>query len=1013
MLFLHFRSGLLVIFVFACAIRVTSPLSIAEDTKSQNQPNIVIVFADDLGIFDLNCYGRKDHNTPNLDQLARQGIRYTNAYCGLSICSASRASLLTGKSSARLHLTNFLPGRPDAESQLVLSPKIQPNLPLEETTLAEALQTAGYRTGLFGKWHLGGGAFGPTHQGFEVAKEFPDHGVLDEKEGGKNEFAIVDAAIQFLKSSGAKPCFCYVPQHSPHINLAAQDALIKKNSSSFNPLYAATVESLDRSIGKLVAAIDSLERPTVVIFTSDNGGLHVPEGNGQPATHNGPFRAGKGYLYEGGIRIPLVVRWTNNIIKEQTVDAPVSLMDLMPTLMEIAGIEPAKAIGPLDGTSLKSSWLQSDSNVLAKDRAMYWHFPHYTNQGSRPAAAMLQGKWKLVETLDDGSIELFDLEKDVGEKTNLANQFSEQAKSMKDTLHQWQKNVGAQFGKANPLAKADVHRKIYLDIDPSRLDSSSGAATVADAWRDWRKEMNRVVAGKKPILKEIDGEIRLTPAASSPHGKRIIYEPQPNKNVVGYWTEVDDWVDWELMVPKAGNYEIEVHCGCAGGGSVVALQIGDSSFEWTVRDTGHFQNIIIENVGRTWLPIGTKRLSVRPKSKAGVAIMDIRQIVLRPLPEEIVEISQRAREIHQRGFVWDGHNDLPWALRERNDLNVEKTNLNHEPALHTDIPRLRTGNVGAQFWSVFVPANTVKTENSFQMTLEQIACVRAILAKYPDVFEFAASSSDVERIRKTGKIASLMGVEGGHSIENSIAKLRELYSQGVRYMTLTHGDTLDWADAATDLAKSDGLSAFGEEVVREMNRLGMLVDLSHVSPATMLDALDITSAPVIFSHSSAKAVADHPRNVPDDVLLRVKANGGLVMINFFSGFVVPESAKNMKDMFDVRRKLEKEFGPNPESAEFKKAMAIWRANHPIIAGDANIVVEHIDHIAKIAGVDHVGIGSDFDGVTMLPDGLEDVSKYPVLTELLLRKGYSETDIQKILSANMMRVMKAMESVKAK
>lgn len=1012
MLILPFRIVLLPLALFLCATCWTYSL-LAKDTKLDNQPNIVVVVADDLGISDLHCYGRKDHNTPNLDLLASQGIRYTSAYCGLSICSASRAALLTGKSSARLHLTNYLPGRPDAESQLLLSPRIQPNLPLEETTLAEALQAAGYRTGLFGKWHLGGGAFGPTHQGFEFAKEFSDKGTLDEKEGGKNEFAIVDTAIEFLKSSTDKPTFCYIPQHSPHINLAAQEALIQKNASAFNPLYAATIESLDQSIGKLISAVDSLARPTIVIFTSDNGGLHVPEGNGQPATHNEPYRAGKGYLYEGGIRIPLVVRWTGTIEKEQIVDAPVSLLDLMPTLMEVAGVEPAKAIGPLDGISLKSSWLQGGRGSLAMDRSMYWHFPHYTNQGSRPAAAMLQGKWKLVETLDDGSIELFDLEKDVGEGTNVAVQFAEQADQMKNALHRWQKSVGAQFGKANPLAKAELHRAIYLEQDPSRLDSSRGANEVADAWRNWRKEMNRVVAGKKPALKMVDGEIRLAPSDSVTHGKKIVYEPQPNKNVVGYWTEVEDWVDWELKIPKDGSYEIEVHCGCAGGGSLVALQVGDSSYEWTVRDTGHFQNIIIENVGEAWLPAGTNRLAVRPKSKAGVAIMDIRQIVLRPSQDEVVAISDRAKEIHERSYVWDGHNDLPWALRERNDLNVKKTNLNHEPSLHTDIPRLRAGNVGAQFWSVFVPANTVKTENSFQMTLEQIACVRAILAKHPDVFEFAANASDVERIRKAGKIASLMGVEGGHSIENSIAKLRELYSQGVRYMTLTHGDTLDWADAATDQAKSDGLSPFGEEVVREMNRLGMLVDLSHVSPATMNDALDITTAPVIFSHSSAKAVADHPRNVPDDVLLRLKTNGGLVMINFFSGFVVPESAKNMKDMFDVRRKLEKELGPNNESAEFKKAMATWRATHPIIPGDANIVVEHIDHIAKVAGIDHVGIGSDFDGISTLPDGLEDVSKYPILTELLLRKGYSETDIQKILSGNMMRVMKTMESAKGK
>jgi len=377
--------------------------------------------------------------------------------------------------------------------------------------------------------------------------------------------------------------------------------------------------------------------------------------------------------------------------------------------------------------------------------------------------------------------------------------------------------------------------------------------------------------------------------------------------------------------------------------------------------------------------------------------------------EQAVEISERARKIHASGYVWDGHNDLPWAARERNDLRFEKIDLWNEPKLHTDIPRLRTGNVGAQFWSVFVPAKTRQAGTAFQTTMEQIDCVYALVKKYPEVFEIALTASDVERIQKSGKIASLMGVEGGHSIENSLSKLKELFSRGARYMTLTHGDTLDWADAATDQSQSDGLSPFGEEVVREMNKMGMLVDLSHVSPATMSDALDITTAPVIFSHSSALTIADHPRNVPDDILLRVKKNGGLVMINFFSGFVVPESAQNLKDMFGARRAIEKEFGSDTDAS--RNAMQKWKALHPTIPGNIAIVVEHIDHIAKTAGVDHVGLGGDFDGVDTLPKGLEDVSKYPAITELLLRKGYSETDIHKIMSGNMMRVLKACEAAK--
>ncbi len=372
-------------------------------------------------------------------------------------------------------------------------------------------------------------------------------------------------------------------------------------------------------------------------------------------------------------------------------------------------------------------------------------------------------------------------------------------------------------------------------------------------------------------------------------------------------------------------------------------------------------------------------------------------------------VSDQALEIHRRGYVWDGHNDLPWALREAGDRTFSKIDLRSpQSKLHTDIPRLRQGNVGAQFWSVFVPAKERFQGTAFQSTLEQIAIVKRMVEKYPDVFELATTAEDVVRIQKSGKIASLIGVEGGHSIENSISLLRQLHAAGAKYMTLTHGDSLEWADAATDKSISDGLSAFGEEVVRELNRLGMLVDLSHVSPATMRDAIRISSAPIVFSHSSSRAVADHPRNVPDDILGEVRTNDGVVMVNFFSGFVEPRSAVNMQRMFDIRRELDAQFGSDKES--ITREMNRWKIDHPIYPGDANIVVEHIDHIAKVAGIDHVGIGSDFDGVETLPTGLEDVSKYPVITELLLRKGYSEQDIHKVLYGNMLRVLKRCDEI---
>jgi len=368
------------------------------------------------------------------------------------------------------------------------------------------------------------------------------------------------------------------------------------------------------------------------------------------------------------------------------------------------------------------------------------------------------------------------------------------------------------------------------------------------------------------------------------------------------------------------------------------------------------------------------------------------------------QISERAAAIHQRGYVFDGHNDLPWEVRTKttklfDELDISKS----QPKLHTDIERLRQGNVGAQFWSVYVPVETIAAGNAFQITKEQIDLVHKMIALYPDTFELALDAQDVQRIEAKGKIASLIGMEGGHSIEGSIGKLRQLHAMGARYMTLTHSETLEWADSATDVARSDGLSPFGEEIVLEMNRLGMLVDISHVSPATMHDALRISKAPVIFSHSSARAIADHPRNVPDDVLAELPKNGGVVMINFFSGFVVPESAKVLLQQSALRKELKSKYPDSKEDQE--REIKQWQLKNPYPAGQAEIIVDHIEHVIKVAGIDHVGLGSDFDGISKLPVGIEDVSKYPVITELLLRRGYEEEAIHKVLYGNALRVLK--------
>lgn len=381
---------------------------------------------------------------------------------------------------------------------------------------------------------------------------------------------------------------------------------------------------------------------------------------------------------------------------------------------------------------------------------------------------------------------------------------------------------------------------------------------------------------------------------------------------------------------------------------------------------------------------------------------------VRPTSGEVV-VTEKALAIHREALLIDGHNDLPWALREKDGTSFRSIDLaKPQKQLHTDIERLKKGNVGAQFWSAFVPVDHAKKGIAVRSTLEQIDVVHEMARRYPETFEMAYGTADITRIRKSSKIACLIGVEGGHSIDNSIGVLRDYYRLGVRYMTLTHSESLDWADSCSDFPKAHGLTRFGEEVVLEMNRLGMLVDLSHVSTETMKAALKTTKAPVIFSHSSARAVADHPRNVPDDVLKLVKANGGVVMVNFFSGFIVPEGARATQKMFEVARELKKKY-PD-DDVRYREAMRAWQKENEYPSGDVHTIVDHIDQIVKVAGIDCVGLGSDFDGVPRLPKQMSDVSCYPFITQVLLDRGYTRDQILKVLGGNLMRVFAQAEAV---
>jgi membrane dipeptidase len=383
----------------------------------------------------------------------------------------------------------------------------------------------------------------------------------------------------------------------------------------------------------------------------------------------------------------------------------------------------------------------------------------------------------------------------------------------------------------------------------------------------------------------------------------------------------------------------------------------------------------------------------------------------------------RALRVLQTAPVMDGHNDLPWRIREDSvhPMDVEAYDLRKKTPGMTDLARLKAGHVGAQFWSIYIPGEptdgaykskgaVASTPGYARVQLEQIDIARRVIAKYPEL-QSASTSADVRAAMKNGKIASMMGLEGGHAIENSLSLLREYYAMGARYMTLTHNVTLDWADAALDSAKHRGLTPFGKEVVREMNRLGMLVDLSHVSPGTMSAALDVTQAPVIFSHSGSRALVDHKRNVPDSILARLPKNGGVVMVPFVTSFV-SAAVKADDDSLTAFTAASAKRHPK-DSAAVKTEVAAWRAKHPRPSATIAQVADHIEHVRKIAGVDHVGIGSDFDGIPDTVVGLEDVSKFPAVFAELARRGWSDADLAKLASGNVLRVLAEAEKVSAR
>ncbi len=400
---------------------------------------------------------------------------------------------MTGLTPARLHLTTFLPGRADAPSQKLLHPQINMQLPLEQTTMAEHLKAAGYATACIGKWHLGGAGFGPKEQGFDVVYGGKANTPPRADEGGKGEYDLTAHAIDFVRANRDRPFFLFLPHNNPHIPLAAKPELIEKFKESFNPVYAAAVHTLDDSVGRLLDTLDELRlsNRTLFVFTSDNGGLHVPELQEDAATHNSPFRAGKGYVYEGGLRIPLIVRLPGVVPAGKVSDIPVINTDWLPTILDLCGV-PFDA-KKSDGVSLMPLLRGGE----LPPRPLMWHFPHYTNQGGRPAGAIRVGDWKLIEHYEDGRVELFNLANDPNEEHDLAAQEARRANILKDQLACWRKRVDAQENSANESFDLATHKPLYEDIDTSRLKPEATAAAMTPKLREWRQGMDAAVSKVK------------------------------------------------------------------------------------------------------------------------------------------------------------------------------------------------------------------------------------------------------------------------------------------------------------------------------------------------------------------------------------------------------------------------------------------------------------------------------------------------------------------------------------
>ncbi len=591
------------------ALAFTLAIALVPSATAADRPNVVLIVADDLGGRDLGCYGSTFYKTPHVDGLAKAGVRFTDFSAAGPVCSPTRASLLTGQYPARLGVTDWLPGRPDRPDQMLNRPPLADHLPANVATLPRALKAAGYATASIGKWHLGGEGHGPTKYGFDVNvagdhtgtprsyfAPFADKagtipGLENAPAGEYLTDRLAAEAVKFITANKDKPFFLYLPHYAPHTPLRAKPDVAAKYKGppvagrQSNPVYAAMVEGVDDSVGTVVKALDDLKLAdkTIVLFTSDNGGLATTEGGPTGATYNGPLREGKGFLYEGGVRVPLVVRWPG-VVKPGTVTAERGCsIDFLPTLLDACGVPPGEA--KPDGVSL----LPVLKGGTLPPRPLFWHYPHYANQGSKPGGSVRDGDLKLVEFYEDGRRELFDLKKDPGEARNLSADKPDAVKELAAKLAAWREAVGAKMPTPNP--------------------------------------------NYAPNPQAADGTVTLPARTARVTGVMLRYEPLPHKNTLGFWVRQEDTAAWEFTVTKPGPFTVEVlqGCGKGSGGAEVEVAVGGSKLTFTVKDTGGFQAFEAREVGTLDVPAaGRHTLTVTPKTKPKGAVMDLRRVVLKP-----------------------------------------------------------------------------------------------------------------------------------------------------------------------------------------------------------------------------------------------------------------------------------------------------------------------------------------------------------------------------------------------